>query len=227
MGRKKLDLTGRRFGDLEALECSGASKKGSALWRCLCHRCGAECVVEGYRLTDTRQPKTNCGCKQRDRRADLSGRTLGGLDVIRRAGTDKSGSYLYLCRCRHCGRKITEPASTLRAATPPQSCGCIRYPAARMKALSDKGMDAALDRDKGTNLYVVTKTTPDANNLTTGYRWVRKTRKKGREYYHAVFFVCGKRYYKGGFASAESASEWAQEEHALALAAHGIQDPRK
>ena len=224
---KRLDLTGRRFGDLEALECSGVSEKGAALWRCLCHRCGSECVVEGYRLTDKRRPKTDCGCKARDRRADLSGQTRGGLDIIRRCGTYKHGDYLYLCRCRHCGKEVKEPASTLRSATPPESCGCIRYPAARMKAMSERGLDVTLDREKGTNLYTVTKTTPDADNMTTGYRWVRKTRKKGREYYHAVFWVCGKRYYKGGFDSAESASEWAQKEHALALEANGIKDPRK
>lgn len=51
MGKIK-DLAGQRFGELIVIEPAGRSPKGAMLWRCMCRKCGNECVVEGQRLTD-------------------------------------------------------------------------------------------------------------------------------------------------------------------------------
>jgi hypothetical protein len=53
------DLSGQRFGLLEAKEQTGRDKSGAVLWRCLC-RCGGETVVT---TGDLRRGNTaSCGC---------------------------------------------------------------------------------------------------------------------------------------------------------------------
>ncbi len=66
---KPLELTGKRFGDLEVLELAGRLKGGTA-WRCLCHRCGKETIAIGYRLTNKEFPMTHCGCVKGWRRGE-------------------------------------------------------------------------------------------------------------------------------------------------------------
>ena len=56
--RKKLDLTGQRFGKLTALEPAENIGQRTA-WRCRCD-CGQETVVTTVRLRGGRQ--TSCGC---------------------------------------------------------------------------------------------------------------------------------------------------------------------
>lgn len=54
-----IDLTGKKFGLLTALEHVGV-KNGAALWRCRC-RCGAFCEARSDKLR--RGEKTSCGAK--------------------------------------------------------------------------------------------------------------------------------------------------------------------
>ena len=82
MPNRPLDLTGRRSGDLEFIRPFGRTSRGGAiLWECLCHRCGQTCTVIGNRINDTRPPK-DCGCRKRERGADLTGQTFGALEVL-------------------------------------------------------------------------------------------------------------------------------------------------
>lgn len=138
MSRKPLDLTGYRSGDLEFIRPAGTTPRGAILWECICHRCGRTCQIIGNRVHDPRPP-VDCGCRKREREADLSG-TFGALEVLERRGTYKNGDKLYLCRCTLCGGEKLVPASTIRAN--PKSCGCAKYASERMAAQSKLGVAA-------------------------------------------------------------------------------------
>lgn len=55
-----LDLTGRRFGDLEVIERDGTNERGQALWLCKCHRCGNRRTFTATLLR--RGEAVSCGC---------------------------------------------------------------------------------------------------------------------------------------------------------------------
>lgn len=60
---KRIDLTGRRFGELEVIRLSDARDKyGVKLWECLCHACGKTTLVHGYSLLHGHYK--SCGCIQ-------------------------------------------------------------------------------------------------------------------------------------------------------------------
>lgn len=219
MSRAKNDLTGRTFGDLTVLEPAGSSPRGAALWLCRCALCGSETVIEGHRLTTTSGPKTNCGCVRQSRNRDLTGEEHGALTVLERAGTARGGrDRTYLCRCRLCGREKIFPAGTIRSD--PIGCGCQRERSSEQKRTASAMGVAALVQD-GVNVALARKTTPNVDS-TTGYRWVRVLKRRGKEFIFAVFYIQGRRYYRGGFATRESAYRWARQKHAEVLSALGI-----
>ena len=80
--------------------------------------------------------KKDCGCRYREKHADLTGKTFGALSVIRRVGTDDAGNALYLCHCNLCGDDKEFPATTIRKK--PKGCGCQQYNTDKMKELSIK-----------------------------------------------------------------------------------------
>lgn len=86
-------------------------------------------------------------------------------------------------------------------------------------------MGVAATVHDGTHIYNVTRTSPSANS-ESGYRWVHLLKRKGREWIFVSFIVKEKKYYKGGFASAESASRYVQAWHQQILDQEGISDPR-
>lgn len=59
MGRK-LDLTGREFGWLEAIEPTNQTRSGSIVWKCIC-KCGKTCYYPANWLNSKKA--TSCGCK--------------------------------------------------------------------------------------------------------------------------------------------------------------------
>lgn len=137
-----LDLTGRRFGRLVALERAGSAPDRKALWRCRCD-CGNEKTVRTTYLTsgDTR----SCGClhlegavaKGRRRKADLAGRTFGRLRVLAEAGRTAKGEARWDCVCS-CGRKTTVTGSRLTGGFN-LSCGCLRDELLRARAAAVGG----------------------------------------------------------------------------------------
>ena len=54
---------------------------------------------------------------------DLTGQKFGRLTVIRRAGRDKLGKYLWLCKCE-CGKETVVRGYTLKNGST-KSCGCL------------------------------------------------------------------------------------------------------
>jgi hypothetical protein len=221
MANPRLDLTGKQFGDVLVVSPAGVSKKGASLWNCECKRCGKAFVATGHRLTAKRSPQTDCGCSYRERKADLSGRTFGSLEVLSRDGSYPSGDSGYLCRCLRCGREKRFPACTIR--TSPKGCGCLEHDASRLSQMSPKGV--AVSVKDGTQIYTATREAANANS-TTGLRWVRVLHRPSGDFICAAFYIKGKRYYKGGFLTPASAHEWASKEHRRILDAEGITDPR-
>ena len=215
------DLTGKTLHSVEVLSYNGKTPHGAATWKCKCLRCGNLFVATGYRLTDKKSPKKDCGCSFAEKRQDLSGKTFGGLEVLYRNGKSKSVDIVYRCRCLNCGRIDDFPACTIRSS--PKGCGCKYGLPEKMAELSKLAMQKAVI--DGVNVYSATKETPNVNN-STGYRWVVIQEKKGKQYIKAIFYIRGKRYYKGGFLSPESAHEWAKAEHERVLNQEGIQNPR-
>lgn len=104
------DKTGKWYGDLEVLGRNGSTERGDPLWHCICHRCGAEVDIVGSHLKE----KKDCGCRYKEKRADLSGKTFGAVTVLERVGTDDNGNALYLCHCNICGQEKELPATTIR-----------------------------------------------------------------------------------------------------------------
>ena len=218
---KRLDISGKTFHNIKVLEFSGISERGASTWRCKCLRCGREFTEVGHKITNPNRPKKDCGCSFLDKRKDLSGSDFGGLHVIRRVGVGKSGDIAYLCKCRICGNEKVFPACTIRSN--PKSCGCKRASNDDLRKASAIGVAKTVV--DGIQIYTATKTDPNKNN-SSGYRWVRITYKNGNRSINATFYIRGKRYYKGGFLSPESANAWAEREHARMLEEENIQNPR-
>ena len=61
---------------------------------------------------------------------DLTDKVFGRLTVIKRAGTDKGGQALWLCKCL-CGQEKTVLGNSLRVGT--KSCGCINLDRLRLR----------------------------------------------------------------------------------------------
>lgn len=133
MGQPRLDLQGKIFGDLTALEAVGKDKKGQIIWRCLCI-CGSERLAVSSCLV--RGGTTSCGCrKQRlSRFVDISGERTGRLLIKRRVANNKAGLVCWECEC-DCGKTTIVPAKDLRGGNT-QSCGCLRAEnASKLRAL--------------------------------------------------------------------------------------------
>lgn len=220
MGRKVNDLTGKNFGDLQVISRAGSDAKGAALWHCICHRCGKEIDMQGYRLTASAHPRKDCGCRWREKIVDLSGQTIGNLDVLRMdEAPSASGDRMYWCRCRICGKIKKFPACTIRAGV--KSCGCQNYNAARMKRASADGVAANIVG--GTNLNTVFR--EGANGTSeTGVRGVCPEKRNGRRTgtYRAYCTVCGEMWVQCGFATIESAKEARDKAQAELIEKHGV-----
>jgi hypothetical protein len=75
MGRRKIDLTGQKFGRLTVLEEYGRAKYGHFLWLCVCED-GNKCVVRGAHLNSGHS--ASCGCLQVERITKHGHNTLNG-----------------------------------------------------------------------------------------------------------------------------------------------------
>ena len=202
---KKLDLAGKTFGQIRVIQ-EVEGKRGGSRWLCECLRCGRTFETFGYRLTTKRNPPQNCGCLRREQCADLTGRTFGALTVLRLVA--KSHDSIYLCRCNLCGREKEFPACTIKAA--PKGCGCLReHP-------------FAFNNVEGASISALSKTGGDNNS--TGYRWVAKKTRKGSVVYYAEFSVRGRIYRHGGFASPETAHQWALTEKQRVIFREGLEE---
>jgi len=113
---KKLnDISGIKFGKLEAISYFGPSKSG-AKWSCICE-CGKTQVVSGNSL---RSGETkSCGCSRRN---NMIGRKIGSLSVIKFCDNIKDSSWE--CKC-DCGNITIVKTENLISETT-KSCGCMK-----------------------------------------------------------------------------------------------------
>lgn len=123
-GRLSIPEIGNQYGKLTVLSRAG-SKGRSATWLCRCG-CGAEVVIRGdsLRSNNTR----SCGCLQREQRKQYLkneiGKRYGRLIILGRAGMNRHGQRLWLCRCE-CGKELKVLGGSLRRGAT-QSCGCLQ-----------------------------------------------------------------------------------------------------
>lgn len=119
MGRKSIDIIGKRFGKLTPIEQCGKNEKGELLYNCICD-CGNKVIASSHKLKsgNTR----SCGCLKAERYS-LIGKKFGKLTVIEKL--DKpigEKCNFYLCKC-DCGKqKIVRSGDLLSGRT--LSCGC-------------------------------------------------------------------------------------------------------
>lgn len=113
------DITGKRFGKWTVLALSSKNKNGVLLWECRCD-CGTVRAVPGTSLKN--RHSKSCGCSTRGPRHSLVGHRYDNLTVVSQTALkNKSGSYLWQCRC-DCGKTTLVSAHNLKHT---KSCGCM------------------------------------------------------------------------------------------------------
>lgn len=119
---RRLDLTGKTFGDLLILSCDEelTSKKKQSYWICQC-KCGKIKSIAGYSLKAGLTK--SCGCR-RSNKNDLIGQRFGYLQVIeedKELTQEKHRTY-FKCLC-DCGKEKSIRSDGLLSGET-ISCGC-------------------------------------------------------------------------------------------------------
>ena len=115
MVRKKIDLTGQRFGKLVVVRDVGR-KNGYVLWECLCD-CGKHINTTSDNLRS--ENTKSCGCSQI---RDLSGLRFGKLVVLNCTNKRSQRSVIWRCKC-DCGEYKEVSSKDLSCGV--KSCGCL------------------------------------------------------------------------------------------------------
>lgn len=127
---KFIDLTGQRFGALTVQKRAPTNSRANrARWVCSC-TCQNKTIVviAGCHLVSGHT--RSCGCLRKQVTAarcfkNLIGQRFGRLVVLERAGRNKHGQILWLCRC-NCGYEIEIVVSgNLLTRGNTKSCGCL------------------------------------------------------------------------------------------------------
>ena len=136
---KKLDLTGKKYGNLTVLrKVEGDSKY--LTWECRCD-CGKMIRVDNWHLRTG--STTSCGCvkeehkkKRVGRKAeDLTGRVFEKLTVLERA-ENRNSLVMWKCRCS-CGQLTLASSHDLKMGLK-KSCGCLRRESRRRMDITGK-----------------------------------------------------------------------------------------
>lgn len=124
--RKKIDLTGQKFGRLTVIKEFGLAANGCISWKCQCE-CGKVTNLGSDRL---RSGNTmSCGCLAKEltssrRKIDLTGNSYGRLKVISEAPDRCNGYVGWLCECQCGERRVFSSHALIHNHT--RSCGCLR-----------------------------------------------------------------------------------------------------
>lgn len=141
------DLTGQRFGRLEALAPTSDRWRTSIVWRCRCD-CGRECLVPSSRLISG--AKRSCGCLQDEaRRLDITGQVRGQLTAIRPTEQRRGGDTVWVWRCS-CGREILKTPDMVGEGKSTMCPQCARG----LKSRQAAAMAAGISRDPDTGVGV-------------------------------------------------------------------------
>lgn len=94
-----IDISGRRFGKLTAIEFTGEYNNNSPLWLFSCD-CGGERILRKNQVTCKKYPVKHCGCSYIDTKVDITGQRFGRLTAIRFFETkDHQTFWLFKCDC--------------------------------------------------------------------------------------------------------------------------------
>lgn len=120
MTKQIIDLAGKKFNKLTAIENTNqTNKQGSFLWKFLCD-CGKEKIIP--RNSVVSGTIKSCGCGRR--RGNLIGKRFGKLLVDEEIKErSKHGHILWKCKC-DCGN-ITSVSTKLLNNQQTKSCGCL------------------------------------------------------------------------------------------------------
>lgn len=136
---KKIDLTGKIFGQLTVIEEIPQRKNNKIYWKCQCS-CGNIIEVSGDCLR--RMITTHCpNCNKSHNKLNLLGQKFGKLTVIEEMPS-KNGYSMWKCKCE-CGNIVIIRGSHLTSENT-KSCGCtstnklIEYNHTRMKDLTNQ-----------------------------------------------------------------------------------------
>ena len=124
--KRRIDLTGMRFGKLLVIQYA-YSKNKRAVWKCQCD-CGNVCFITGRYL---KQGSTkSCGCYVSQCISKLKkkpipiGTKFGKLTVMYEQKERKNNSIYYHCKCE-CGNELDVQRTHL-IQNETKSCGCVR-----------------------------------------------------------------------------------------------------
>mgnify|MGYP006322433609 CR=1 FL=1 len=121
MGRKIVDLTGKKFGRLSVICKTNKMSGNHHYYLCVCD-CGIKTMVIGSNLVSG--GSESCGCLRKEvLLIDLTDKIFGKLKVIEREGKTKNNSPTWICLCE-CGNTVTVVGSSLKEGLT-KSCGCI------------------------------------------------------------------------------------------------------
>lgn len=131
MARKKIDLTGQRFGRLVVVGEERMNGRKKLVCKC---DCGNEMSVreDSLKSGNTR----SCGCLQKEHAIkagkqngklshykDITGLKYSKLTTIRKTGSNKNKMMMWLCQCE-CGN-LKEVSQNDLQSKGVQSCGCL------------------------------------------------------------------------------------------------------
>ena len=142
--KRKLDLTGQRFGCLTAV-ASELSRNGTRLWECRCDCGNTVNVATGDLRASNRRHCVKCA-----EVPDQTGEKYGRLTILQDYLPDHDERTV-LCQCE-CGEKRKFLLNTLRSGKS-VSCGCYRSECAKLLGLSKRKQGKSKYEQRQFTLY--------------------------------------------------------------------------
>ena len=157
---------GMKFGRLTTIELTGEkSNNNGPIWLCKCD-CGENKEVpQSYLKHGTTK---SCGCLNKGRAFDLTGKKFNMLTAIRRVGTLPTGGAVWECQC-DCGNEelvCVSSSNLINGKT--KSCGCLPVGKAVKDLQGDKfgKLTAIRKTDQRVGSNVVWECKCDCGNIT-------------------------------------------------------------
>mgnify|MGYP007005325080 CR=1 FL=1 len=116
-----VDIRGKVFGELTAIEPTGLRRGGRIVWRCRC-TCGAEVFVPAKELRSGNTK--SCGHLKKQTN-DLTGQRFGKLVAEYDTGKRYQHNAVWHCKC-DCGAEVDVIGRSLTSGNT-RSCGCLNH----------------------------------------------------------------------------------------------------